>query len=694
MSKEKLFIAKELSWLSFNARVLQEAADTSVPVVERMRFLGIFSSNLDEFFRVRVAELKRKSIIEAENAEASSSNEFLTLLEQVQQKVKTMQADFDLIFQDVTKTLAKYKIYFVDHTNLSDFHENWLKQFYKNKVVKHIRPIIPSTGKKLVDLISDNETYLAVQISKSGEHQYAVIEVPTDELSRFILLPPERSKVKKEVILLDDVIEHNLAEIFSGFFEFDEICAYSFKVTRDADYFVEDEIDQSIVEQMSESLKQRINAEPTRVVYNREMPNGMLKFLKKQLKISNTNEGLLSGGRYRNFKDFIGFPNFGRSYLENSSLPALENTDFATATSAFEAIQKNDILLYYPYHSFDHFTELVRQASFDPAVLHIRLNIYRVAKNSRVINSLIDAVKNGKNVTVVVELKARFDEENNIEWAKVMTDAGIKVQFGIPTLKIHSKLCLIHRKENNEIVRYAHLGTGNFHEKTAKIYTDFSLFTCHPEITEEVENVFDFIQHSYKRFKFYHLLVSPLNTRSGITQLIDQEINNARMGNTAEIMLKINNLVDEAIITKLYEASHAGVKIKMIIRGMCSLIPGKKGLSENIKIISIIDRFLEHPRVMIFHNNGDEKVFISSADWMTRNIEHRIEVSCPIYDKSLKKQIKTIFDLHFKDTTKARCLDEKMSNQYVARGNKRKIRSQIAIYDYLKNLEAAKMTDN
>ncbi|MCU4675391.1 polyphosphate kinase 1 [Catenovulum sp. 2E275] len=684
MIKEPTIVPKELSWLSFNERVLQEAADKSVPVVERVRFLGIFSNNLDEFFRVRVADVKRRIIIEKANTDSVPDYSATQLLADIQAKVLALQGKFDSIYKEVTKQLAKHKIYFVDESKLSPFHNNWLKAFFNDQVLKHVTPIIPSKTRKLVDLLNDNETYLAVQMSKGDNTEYAIVEVPTKEVSRFILLPPEKSKLKKEVILLDDIIVHNLRSIFSGFFEFDEICAYSFKLTRDAEYKVEDELDQSVVELMSESLKQRFSAEPTRVVYDREMPANLLKFLKKQLQISDANEGLLAGGRYRNFKDFIGFPNFGRKYLENPSLPPLAHPHFVEATTAFEAIKKQDILLYYPYHQFDHFTELVRQAAFDPAVTQIRLNIYRVAKNSRIINSLIDAVKNGKSVTVVVELKARFDEENNIEWSRIMEDAGIKVQIGIPTLKIHSKLCLIHRKEDDEIVRYAHLGTGNFHEKTAKIYTDYSLFTAHNEITKEVENVFDFIQHSYKRFKFYHLMVSPINTRINITQLIDQEINAARIGQPARIDLKINNLVDDPLILKLYEASQAGVKIRLIIRGMCSLMPQVKGLSENIRAISIVDRFLEHPRVMIFGNNGDAKVYISSADWMTRNIEHRIEVSCPIYDDKLKQQILDMFELQYKDTTKARIVDKLQQNNYVARGNRKKIRSQVAIYDYLK----------
>ena len=398
-------------------------------------------------------------------------------------------------------------------------------------------------------------------------------------------------------------------------------------------------------------------------------------------------DSIMPGGRYHNFKDFIGFPNVGRSYLENPKLSALNCSDFDNHQTLFQAIAERDILLYYPYHKFQYFTELLRQASFDPAVTSIKINIYRVASQSRVIDSLIDAANNGKRVTVVVELQARFDEAANIQWANRLTEAGVKVLFGVPSLKIHSKLCLITRHEQGETVRYAHIGTGNFNEKTAKIYTDFALFTRNQEITSEVDNVFEFIEHPYQRFKFNHLLVSPINSRRNLYSLIDNEINTAKAGGDARITLKINNLVDKGMVSRLYAASQAGVKIRMIIRGMCSLVPGLPGISDNIEVISIVDRFLEHPRVMVFHNSGQPRVYISSADWMTRNLDFRIEVGTPIYDDTLRQRILDTLEMQFNDTTKARVIDAEQSNRYVARGNRRKLRSQIAIHDYLKQLE-------
>ena len=500
-------------------------------------------------------------------------------------------------------------------------------------------------------------------------------------------MPADPSNVRrKALIILDNVIRFCLDDIFRGFFDYDEIAAYSVKMTRDAEYDLSAQLNRSVLDNMSEGLKQRLKAMPVRFAYDRETPQSMVTFLTAKLKMS-FYDSIMPGGRYHNFKDFIGFPNVGRSYLENPKLSALNCREFDRHLTLFQAIAQQDILLYYPYHKFQYFTELLRQASFDPAVTSIKINIYRVASQSRVIDSLIDAANNGKRVTVVVELQARFDEAANINWARRLTEAGVKVLFGVPSLKIHSKLCLISRKEDGQTVRYAHIGTGNFNEKTAKIYTDFALFTRNQEIAAEVYSVFEFIEHPFQRFKFNHLLVSPINSRRNLYSLIDGEISNAKAGLPAKITLKINNLVDKGMVSRLYAASQAGVKIRMIIRGMCSLVPGLPGISDNIEVISIIDRYLEHPRVMVFHNNDQPKVYISSADWMTRNLDFRIEVGTPIYDETLRQRILDIIELQFNDTTKARCIDAAQSNNYVPRGNRKKMRSQIAIHDYLKQQE-------
>ncbi len=684
----ELYYPKELSWLAFNERVLQEAADKKNPIIERIRFLGIYSNNMDEFYRVRVSDVKRQIYIHMNEGDEVSTGITKHLMEQIQQKVVVMTEQFDRIYEDVVNRLAKYNILLIHQPDLNDYQTRWLKDYFENKVLRHIAPVLLHGKVDLVKRLNDSDTYLMVSISKADKPtQYAIIEIPTRSMSRFILIPPEKSRKKKHIILLDDLIQLCLERIFKGFVDFDKLEAYSFKMTRDAEYSINDEIDESYVDKMSESMKQRLIAEPVRCIYDNDMPEEMLKVLKKRLKISSF-DSLIAGGAYRNFKDFIGFPNVGREYLEHPSLPALSAKDFTQFDTVFDAISEKDILLYYPYHRFLHFTEFLRQAAFDPSVKHIRLNIYRVASKSRVISSLIDAVDNGKSVTVVVELRARFDEEANIEWSKKMTDAGIKVLFGVPALKIHSKLCIVSREESGQLQHYAHLGTGNFNERTAKIYTDFSLFTKNQEIAQEVLSVFDFIQYPFRQHKFQHLQVSPLNARTKIQSLIRQEIQHANEGHDAEITLKINNLVDKQLIDTLYQAGQAGVKIRAIVRGMCGLLPGVKGLSDNISVISIVDRYLEHPRVMIFANKGEPKVFISSADWMTRNLDNRVEVGCPVYDKRLIERILDIMEIQFQDTLKARVIDQHQTNKYVRRGNRKKLRSQVEIYDYLKALES------
>ncbi len=683
MSAEKLYIEKELSWLSFNERVLQEAADKTVPLIERIRFLGIFSNNLDEFYKVRFADVKRRILI---NQERGGSDNSKRLLSKMQAKALKLNEQFDELYSELIREMARRRIFLVNEHQLDEAQEKWITKYFRKEVMPHITPLLMKDEIDVLQFLKDEYAYIAVELRKKDHSQYALIEIPTDHLPRFVMVPEQKGKRRKTIILLDNIIRYCLDELFKGFFDYDELAGYAMKMTRDAEYDLRNEIEYSLLEQMSAGVNQRLTAMPVRFVYEREMPQEMLDFLCSKLRISNY-DNLIPGGRYHNFKDFIAFPNVGREYLENKPMPPMKCADFEGYANSFEAIKAKDILLYYPYHTFDHIGELVRQASFDPKVLSIKINIYRVAKDSRLMNSLIDAVHNGKNVTVVVELQARFDEEANIEWSKVLTEAGVHVIFGAPGLKIHSKLLMISRREGDDIIRYAHIGTGNFHEKTARIYTDFSLLTADQEITNEVRNVFGYIENPYRPVKFNHLMVSPRNSRTQIYRLIDNEIANAKAGKKAGLTIKVNNLVDKGIVTRLYAASNAGVKINMIIRGMCALVPGIEGVSENIRIISIVDRFLEHPRVVITHNDGDPQVYISSADWMTRNIDHRIEVAAPVRDPRLKQRIIDITNIHFTDTVKARLIDKEMSNSYVPRGNRKKVRSQVAIYDYLKNIE-------
>lgn len=676
------FVPKELSWLSFNGRVLQEAADPSVPLIERVRFLGIYSNNQDEFFKVRVAELKRQVIINNLNGKKEDA---VNLLRQVQKEAAKYQMTLNSIFHSLKDELAQHKIFLRDIESITEAQKSWVLRYFKRHVLKHINPVIIDKDTDLVSFLKDQYTYLFVKMTGKEQNHYSLIEIPSDQIPRFIRTPVEDDSVT--LMWLDDVIRLGLDMIFKGLFDYDSIETYSIKMNRDAEYDLSESVDKSVLENMSESLKQRLNAIPVRFSYDAQMPKDIVKFMAKELRMSSI-DSLMPGNRYHNFKDFLSFPSIGDDSMENPILTEILSSQFERAQTPFEAISERDVFLYYPYYCFDYFTEFLRQASYDPSVTSIKINIYRVASHSRVINSLIDAANNGKSVTVVVELKARFDEANNIKWASRLTDNGVKVLFGLPTLKIHSKLCLITRKENGKTVRYAHIGTGNFNEKTAKIYTDFALFTVNPEITSEVESVFEFIEYPYTRPQFKRLLVSPINARLRIYEMIDREISFAKAGKEAFIKIKVNNLVDNGLVNKLYEASQAGVKIRAIVRGMCSLKPGVQNLSENIYITSIVDRFLEHPRMMIFHNDGKEEIFISSADWMTRNLDYRIEVGAQILDPQVAERIKKIFEIQENDNRKSRIIDAEQKNIYVeSKPGDPKIRAQIAIHDYLQEIE-------
>lgn len=682
-------IEKELSWLSFNERVLQEAADVNVPIIERVRFLGIYSSNLDEFFRVRVADLHRRLRLEQSGKVEPKGMSAENLLHLVNEKVQTLAERFNDIHLDVIKGLARRNIFLINNDQLNEKEGGWLRKYFRDEVLHHITPILVNEQTKLASVMNDEDAYLMCSLKKGTSVQYALLEIPSDQTNRFIQLPRIKGQRRKPIIVLDNAIRYCVDDIFDGFIDFDIAEMFAVKVTRDADYDLERDVELSLLEKMSQGIKQRDTNRPVRLVYDEMMPDYMFDFMCENLGLQPDAETTASG-RYRNFKDFISFPNVGPRYLENDKLSALNSSQFDNASNVFEAITKEDILLHYPYYKFRYLTDFVRAASFDPAVKQIQVTVYRVANNSQILKSLIEAVKNGKKVIVIVELSARFDEEANIEWARDLTEAGVVVEFGVASLKCHAKIIHVVREEEGEDVAYGYISTGNLNEKTARIYTDFGLFTKRPEITEELDKVFDFIINPYKNFKFKYLQVSPNYSRDPINQLIDDEINAARNGNRAEIFLKVNNLVDEGLSNKLYEASQAGVKIRLIVRGMCNILAGIPGVSDNIKIISIVDRYLEHARVSLFYAGGKRKMFLTSADWMTRNIDHRIEVGCPILDKNVRKLIKDQLDLQWRDNTKARALDPEQSNQYITRGNRKKIRSQMAIYDYLKQLERSR----
>lgn len=674
-------VERELSWLSFNERVLQEAADSAVPLIERVRFLGIFSNNQDEFYRVRMPDVRRR--IEMHAGKPQRQAREIQLLKTLEEKLEALAERFEQINSEVLRSLARSGIFLVNEEQLHEDQRDWVQAYFREKVLPFVAPVFLGPDQKLTQEIEDDAGYLLVQLQRDGNERYALIKLPTDRLSRFIELPRGKGLRQRTVILLDNAIRIGLTDIFGSVMKFDSAQCWAMKLTRDAEYDLVDEIEMSLIERMDSALDQRLTGTPSRLVYDRDMPKKVLNVLKQSIGMTDK-QSLVAGGRYHNFKDFISFPSqLGRKSLVNKALPPLASPRFAESRSVFKCIRKGDILLHYPYHRFEHFTEFLRQAAYDLKVESIQISLYRVASDSMVIKNLIDAARNGKKVHVVLELRARFDEQANLDWARVLTDAGVKVTFGVQDLKIHAKLCRIRRREKQELKSYCYIGTGNFHEKTSRIYTDYGLFTAHPEICAEAGAVFQFIDQPYKRFRYKHLWVSPRTQRRELYQRIDREIAQAAKGQPARIRAKVNNLVDDGLVEKLYQASQAGVQIQMIIRGMCSLVPGIKGFSDNIEIISVIDRFLEHPRLVEFHNAGTPEVFISSADWMTRNLDRRVEVATPILDPELAGRISHLFELQWQDRAKARVIDAEQSNRYAPRGNRKKLISQHKIYDVI-----------
>ena len=679
MGKYKPSVSKEISWLAFNERVLQEAADKSNPLIERMRFLGIFSSNLEEFYKVRVADLRRRMLIYEGQPEGKQLRQ---LLKEIRVYVKTLEQQFDSLYNALLIELARNQIFLVNEQQLTEPQQQWLSTYFAEHLHPFIQPIMISPEMDLVRFLKDDNTYLAVDIDCGKKTHYALLEIISNKLPRFITLPSSTRR-RHSIILLDNVLRYCLRDIFKQFYDpIDDIQAYAMKMTRDAEYDLVSEVESSLLDVMSSSLKQRLTAKLVRFVYQREMPTAMVEMLCRKLSITDA-DYVSAGGRYHSDKDFIKFPNIGRRSLEYKPLPALLHPAFEGFRNGFDAIRQQDILLYYPYHSFEHILDVLRQAACDPDVVSISINIYRVARQSQVIDALVHAAYNGKKVTVMVELQARFDEEANIVWAKRLTEAGVHVLFSAPGFKVHAKLFLITRREQHTLVRYAHVGTGNFNESTARLYTDYSLLTVDRRITDEVHRVFRFLEMPYYPETFKHLIVSPQNSRETLYALVDQEIRNATQGKTSGITLKVNNLVDEGLIARLYAASQAGVPIKLLVRGMCTLVPQQQGISDNIQIISILDRYLEHDRVYVFENNGNRRVYISSADWMTRNIDNRVEVAVELLSPSVKRQVLDTLAILFSDNTKARHIDRALSNQYVSRGNHRKVRAQVAVYQYL-----------
>lgn len=671
---------RDLSWLSFNERVLQEASDPRNPLVERMRFVGIFSNNLDEFFRVRYAIARRDfRLLKDEEMIAQAHS----LLDQINSQVVQLQQKSLAILERIKEELKGEDIYIIDEREILPEHVDYVREYFINTISPALFTIILNEVEALPNL-KDDVAYLAVRMvlaSESGQKQkiqYALIELPKT-LDRFIVLPKIGNA--NYIILLDDVIRFCLSSHFY-IFPCEDISAYMIKITRNAELDLDTDLNKSFIEKISTSVEGRKRAEPVRFIYDKLIDEEMLRFLKEKMGIQST-DSVIAGGRYHNRRDYMNFPHCERKELMYKPFHPYPIKDLKVEESLFSQIAQRDYLQYTPYHSFSYLIRFLREAALDPKVKSIKITIYRLAKQSQVINSLINAVKNGKKVTVQIELQARFDETANIHYAEQLQREGVNTIFGIRGLKVHSKIGVIEREENGKTYRYGFISTGNFNESSAKIYTDYTLFTAHQEILDEINRVFKFFDTPFQVFQYKHLLVSPHYTKTTFLSLIDREIALAKEGKEAFLKLKMNGLTNEEMIEKLYEASQAGVKIQMIVRGVCGLLPQVQGLSENIEVISIVDRFLEHSRLYIFGNDGNPLYYISSADWMSRNLNNRVEVSCPIYQKDIQQQLWDTFHLAWNDRVKARIIDKDQQNAY--RSQQQGQSSQEAIYNYYSN---------
>ncbi|SDR73863.1 polyphosphate kinase 1 [Gramella sp. MAR_2010_147] len=689
---EKRYINRELSWLSFNARVLQEAADETVPLIERLRFLGIFSNNLDEFFKVRYATVKRIDLAGKAGKSVLGGIKASKLLEAITKIVIDQQSESLKILEDIQTKLRGHNINIIKENEVTGSQQEFIKNFFLSKVSPALVTIILNDLPEMPSL-KDSAAYLAVKMVMTDETEpaqgiakilnkppkekrYVLIEIPRN-IERFVVLPEENGE--QFIILLDDLIRYNLNTIFN-IFKYESLSAHMIKITRDAELDLDSDLSKSFIEKISDSVKDRIKGDPVRFVYDKNIDSDTLTYLMNKMGIDST-DSIIPGGRYHNRRDYMDFPSIGKEDLYYEVREPLPIPGLILQTSVLKGIAEKDYLLYTPYQSFAYVVKFLREAALDPKVKTIKITIYRLAKISHIASSLINAVKNGKKVTVQIELRARFDEVANIRYAEQMQEEGVKLIFGVPGLKVHCKTCVIEREEEGKLKRYGFISTGNFNENTSRVYTDYTLFTADPSILKEVNMVFDFFETNYKVNKYKHLIVSPHYTRNVIYNLIQNEIDNAKNGKPSGIRLKLNSLSDNGVIDKLYMASKAGVKIKLIIRGICCLVPGVEGLSENIEAISIVDKFLEHPRVFIFENNDDSRVYISSADFMTRNLDQRVEISCPIYDEDIKQELMETFEISWSDNVKARNHCRGMENPY--RDNKEpKLRSQFALYDY------------
>lgn len=685
-SMKRKTIARDISWLSFNSRVLQEAADPTVPLRERIRFLGIFSNNMDEFFRVRVATLRRMSEFSGSRSRINMHLEASPdkILNHIQAIVLEQGEEFDAIWSGIREELEKEKIFLTSETQLNELQQQFVRNYFEEEVRTNTIPLMIESIPTF-PFLRDKSLYLGVVLSRkdgSMKRKYALIEVPSRVLGRFVQLPSPAMD-EHHIILLEDIIRYNLRDIFA-YFGYDTYESWVFKVTRDAEIDIDNDVSTTLMQKIEKGLKNRRKGKPVRFVYDEEMDKGMLDYLLKRLNLSKKSGNLIPGGRIHNFRHFMDFPDvFSKKGQRRKSFthPLLQNAPRVT-----DVILEQDVMLHFPYHSFNPVIDLLREAAIDPNVTTIKITGYRLASNSKIINALINAVRNGKHVTVMLELRARFDEEANLEWKERLEDEGVKVLIGIPNMKVHAKICLIKKRINNFTIHYGFVSTGNMNEKTARVYGDHCLLTSNRHVMADVNRIFNYLENykegpaSLKACKT--LIPCPTSLRRELVKMIAKETRAARENKPAAITLKMNSLSDEDLIEKLYEAAKAGVRIQLIVRGIFCLLSENSKFIIPIKAISIIDEYLEHARVFIFHNGGNEKTYISSADWMVRNLDHRVEVTCPILDASIQQELKDILDIQLADNVKARWLDNELLNKY-KRDSETKVRSQIEIYNYL-----------
>ncbi len=675
------FIHRDISWLSFNFRVLQEAMDPTVPLFERIKFLAIYSSNLDEFFRVRMANHRNLLRVGKKTKRELEISPKQTVKE-IQRIVNKQQEIFSKIFEKrIIPELRQHNIYLLRRLDLNEEQKRFIENYFKEFMLPFVQPVL-LVKNKIRPFLNNAALYLTLWMrpkeDEKAPDEYAIVKIPSDHLPRFIKLPS--SGERHDVIMLDDIVRHSVSWMFPGY---EIIDTFSIKLTRDAELYIDDEFSGDLIQKIKASLTKRHVGPASRFVYDREMPSELLDFL---MEVFNLNKyDILKEGRYHNNFAFFKFPDFGMPHLKNPPMPPLPYQPLEAADDIFGAIREGDHLIHVPYHSYEPVVSFFEEAAHDPDVTHIKITQYRVARESRIMQALMDAVKAGKQVTVFIEVKARFDEEANLEWGEKLEQAGVAVHYSFPGVKVHAKIALVRRIEETGPQMYGYLSTGNFHEDTVKVYADVGLLTCDERLVNEIARVFSFLETvKVPQQGFEHLLVGQFNLRTELEKLIDYEIEQARQGNPARLVLKMNSIQDKPIIEKLYEASQAGVEIKMIVRGICSLVPGIEGVSENIQAFSIVDRFLEHARVFLFHHGGEERLFLGSADWMVRNLSYRVEVTFPIYDPDIHQEIKDYLNIQLSDNVKARLLDEELTNTYRKNGSDLAIRSQMETYYYYK----------